>query len=298
MTVISNDVLQGLDTAINVAWQNRFKDAPNADLWKKIAMPVNSKNAAEQYAFLGSVPGLREFKSERVPGTLSGFNYSITNQKFESTLDVDRDVIEDDRTGQIMMAVNTLSTKAAKAYTKGITAAFDNAFTTAIFDGENFFDADHTGGSNYLGTSKDLTGTNVDAAELLLAGQKDDRGDYLGYAGTHLIVGPALAAAANNLVKSRTIVSGGAAVDNPYYGRYEVVVLPDLGPSNKKWALADLSQGLMPFILQIRTPITLVSKTDLNSDRAFDKDIFTWGTRARHAFGYGNHQLIVGAVAS
>lgn len=77
-----------------------------------------------------------------------------------------------------------------------------------------------------------------------------------------------------------------------------MIVLPHLGASNKKWALADLSEGLMPFVMQIRVAITLVSKTDLNSDRAFDKDIFTWGMRARHNAGYGNHQLIVGAIAS
>ncbi|MEV0360085.1 Mu-like prophage major head subunit gpT family protein [Nocardia sp. NPDC050697] len=298
MTVISNDILQGLDNTINVAWQNRFKDTPTADLWKQIAQPVNSQHASENYAWLGAVPGLREFKSERVPGTLSGYSYSITNKKYESTLDVDRDIIEDDNTGQIMQAVNTLATKAAKAYTKGVTAAFLAGFSTAIFDGSNFFDAGHSLGSNYEGTSKDITGANVDAMELKLAGQKDDRGDYLGYSGTHLIVGPALKAAALNFVNARTIVSGGAAVDNPYYKRYEVVVLPDLGITDKHWALADLNEGLLPFVVQIRTAITLVSKTDLNSDRAFDKDIFTWGTRARHAFGYGNHQLIVGAVAS
>lgn len=293
--VITNDVLNGLDTAINVAWQKRFKETPNADVWKQIAMTVNSKNATEQYAWLGAVPGLREFKDERIPGTLSGYNYSIDNMKWESTLDVDRDVIEDDRTGQIMLAVNSLATKAATHYSKLISTAFDNGFSTNIFDGQYFFDADHTTGSNYLGTSKDLNGTNVDDAELLLAGQKDDRGDVQGYRGTHLIIGPGLRAAANALVNVPTL-TGGAA--NPHYKRYEIVELPYLATTNKKWALADLSQGLLPFVLQIRTPITLVSKTDLNSDRAFDKDIFTWGTRARHNAGYGNHQLIVGAVAS
>lgn len=54
----------------------------------------------------------------------------------------------------------------------------------------------------------------------------------------------------------------------------------------------------MPFVLQIRVAISLIAKTDINSDRAFDKDIFTWGTRARHNAGYGNHQLIVGAIGS
>ncbi|MDR6794730.1 phage major head subunit gpT-like protein [Pseudarthrobacter oxydans] len=297
MSVITRELLQALDTNIKVTWQKRFEGAPTADLWKKIAMPINSKSLSEKYSFLGTVPGLREFKSERIPGTLSGFNYEITNKKWESTLDVDRDVIEDDNTGQIMLAVTGLATKAAKHYTVLTAKAFDYGFTTPIYDGQNFFDADHTTGSNYLGTAKDLNATNVEAAELLLNKQVDDRGEYLGHMGTAIICGPELAAAANKLVNSRTIEVNGAALDNPNYKRYEIVVLPHLGTS-KKWAVADLSQGLLPFIVQIRVAISLVAKTDLNSDRAFDKDIFTWGTRARHNVGYGNHQLIVGAIAS
>lgn len=298
MSVITKELLSALNTNINVTFQDRYKNAPNNDLWKKIAMPVNSKTTSEKYAFLGNVPGLREFKSERVPGTLSQFNYEITNKKFESTLDVDRDAIEDDQTGQIMLAVNSLATKAGKHYTKLITSAFDLGFTTPIWDGENFFDADHAGGGNYLGTGVNLTGANLDLAEDKLAAMTDDQGEVLGYQGTHLIVGPAYRSTAEKLMNSSLINDGGVAVDNPYKGRYEVVVLPWLGASSKKWAVADLNEGLMPFILQIRVAITLVSKTDLNSDRAFDKDIFTWGTRARHNAGYGNHQLIVGAIGS
>lgn len=294
MSVITKEVLQALDTNINVAWQKRFEGAPTADLWKQIAMPVNSKSASEHYAFLGSVPGLREFKDERIPGTLSGFNYEISNTKWESTLDVDRDIIEDDRTNQILLAVSSLATKAAKHYTKLVSTAFTSAASTLIYDGQNFFDADHTTGSNYLGTSIALDATNVAAAERLLNLQADDRGDYLGYSGTHIICGPELKATAEKLVKQKTLATG---EDNIFYGRYEVVVLPNLG-ANKTWAIADLGEGLLPFILQIRTPITLVSKSDLSSDRAFDKDIFTWGTRGRHAAGYGNHQLIVGAVSA
>jgi phage major head subunit gpT-like protein len=300
MTVITKEVLQGLDNNINVTWKKRFESAPKRDDWKQIADQVNSTNSSEKYAWLGAVPGLREFKSERIPGTLSSFGYEITNKKFESTLDVDRDTIEDDHTGQILRAVNALSTKAAQAYTKLVTAAFQLAFTTPVFDGNNFFDTTHvvngqSTGSNYLGTAKDITGANTDAMELLLAGQSDDKGDPLGYQGTHLLVGPYNYAAANALVGVPTLASGAS---NPYYQRYQIVKLPYLGVSEKRWALADLEEGELPFILQIRTAITLVAKTDLNSDRAFDKDIFTWGTRARHNAGFGNHQLAVGAVAN
>lgn len=298
MTVITKELLQALDTNIRTTFQKRFEGAPTGDLWKEIAMPVNSEGASEKYTFLGAVPGLREFKSERVPGTLSGYNYEVDNKKWESTLDVDRDIIEDDRTGQILIAVTGLGTKAGKHYTKLVSEAFKLGFSTPIYDGQNFFDTDHTLGSNYLGTGKDLDATNLEAAELLLAAQTDDTGELLGHQGTALIVGPALKAAANKLVNSKQVVEGGAAVDNPYYKAYKVVVLPHLGPSYKGWALADLSEGLMPFIMQIRIAIKLLAKTDVNSDRAFDKDIFTWGTRARHNVGYGNHQLIVGAVAS
>jgi phage major head subunit gpT-like protein len=296
--VVTRELLQALNVNINVTWQDRYKNATNADLWKKIAMPINSKHQTEQYAWLGTVPSLREFKSERIPGTLSKFSYSIDNKKWESTLDVDRDAIEDDLTGQIMLAVNGLATKAGQHYSRLTAAAFDAGFSTNAFDGQYFFDTDHVGGSNFLGTGMALNSANVQTAELLLNTQKDDRGDYLGYVGSAIICGPQLAATANKLVNSRTILddSGTIPVDNPNYHRYEVVVLPYLGTS-KNWAVADLNEGILPFVLQIRVPITLVSKTDLNSDRAFDKDIFTWGTRARHNAGYGNHQLIVGATA-
>lgn len=293
--VITREVLQGLETNINVTWQKRFGSAVNADLWKTIAMQVDSKNMMENYAFLGAVPAMRQFKDERIPGSLSGYSYSITNNKYESTIDVDRDIIEDDRTGQIMLWVSGLATKAAQEYTKLISATFKLGFSTAIYDGQNFFSASHSLGSNYLGTAQALDGTHADSAELLLAGQVDDKGAPLGYKGTHLIVGPYNRAAANALVNTQYL-AGGAS--NPYYKRYEIVELPYLAVGDKQWAIADLSQGLLPFIMQIRVAINLVAKTDLNSDRAFDKDIFTWGTRARHNAGYGNHQLIVGAVAS
>lgn len=298
MSVITRELLSAIDTNIRVTWQKRFNEGANNDLWKQIAMPVNSTLNSEKYAWLGTVPGLREFKSERIPGTLSSFNYSITNKKWESTLDVDRDAIEDDQTGQIMLAVNRLAAKAGTHYSRLVTTAFDLGTTTTIYDGQHFFDTAHTSGSNYLGTSKDITTTNLDAAELLLNGQVDDRGDLLGYSGTHLIVGPALRSAAERLVGREYIDEGGVALSNPYYKRYQIVVLPYLGITSKKWAIADMSTGLMPFIMQIRVPISLLSKTDLNSDRAFDKDIFTWGTRARHNAGYGDHQLIVAAQAT
>lgn len=114
MAVITQEFLKAFSTNINVTWQNRYTTAPNADLWKKIEMPVQSKGLSEKYAWLGNVPGLREFKSERVPGTLSNFSYEISNKKWESTLDVDRDAIEDGQTGQIMIAVSSLATKAGK----------------------------------------------------------------------------------------------------------------------------------------------------------------------------------------
>lgn len=291
--VITQEVLQGLNTNINVTWQKRFQNAINADVWKTIAMQVDSKNVNEKYAFLGAVPAMRQFKDERVPGSLSGYNYSIDNLKWESTIDVDRDILEDDRTGQIMLWVSGLATKAAQEYTRLMSSTFKLAFSTPAYDGQNFFSTSHALGSNYLGTGQALDGTHADSAELLLAGQVDDKGAPLGYKGTHLIIGSYNRAAANALVNVPTL-TGGAA--NPYYKRYEIVELPYLAVTDKQWAIADLSQGVMPFIMQIRVPIGLVSKTDLNSDAAFNRDVFTWGTRARHNAGFGNHQLIVGAV--
>ncbi len=53
----------------------------------------------ETYAWLGNLPTMREWIGPRVAGNLLAYGFTIANRKFESTVSVAREDIEDDRLG-------------------------------------------------------------------------------------------------------------------------------------------------------------------------------------------------------
>lgn len=66
-----------------------------------LAMRVPSSSRTNHYPWLGLAPSLREWIGDRVVKSLGAYEYSLTNRKFESTVSVKRDDIEDDLTGTL-----------------------------------------------------------------------------------------------------------------------------------------------------------------------------------------------------
>ncbi len=62
---------------------------------------VVSTSDREDYRWLGTVPKVREWGQGRLAQGLRVESYSIENLKYEATIEVDRDEISDDQTGQI-----------------------------------------------------------------------------------------------------------------------------------------------------------------------------------------------------
>ena len=63
----------------------------------QIAMTVPSASRDESYGWLGWFPALREWLGPRNVRNLVANGFTIQNRKFESTLDISRDDIADDR---------------------------------------------------------------------------------------------------------------------------------------------------------------------------------------------------------
>ncbi len=88
------------------------RSAQTAAQWDKIATTIPSDKDTEQYAWLGALPGMREFVDERQPGDLKPYDYAIKNKTWESTISVDRAALEDDQYGQIALRVRQMATVA------------------------------------------------------------------------------------------------------------------------------------------------------------------------------------------
>jgi phage major head subunit gpT-like protein len=103
---------------------------------------------------------MQEWIGDRRIKDLSGFHYEILNKPFESTIEVDRDDIDDDQIGVYTPMIQGLA-QAAKVHPDVLVFALLKAgFATRCFDGQNFFDTDHevagssvsnTGGGNGTG---------------------------------------------------------------------------------------------------------------------------------------------------
>lgn len=108
-----------------------------------LAMTVSSQAREEQYGWLGQFPALRKWVGDRHVKQLTAHGFSIRNEKFESTVSIERDDISDDRLGIYQPFVSEMG-RAAKQHPETlIFQLLMSGFETTCFDGQNFFDADH-----------------------------------------------------------------------------------------------------------------------------------------------------------
>lgn len=111
--------------------------------WDKIAMSVSSSSRDETYGWLGQFPNLREWIGPRFVNKLSAQSFKILNRKFESTVEVARDDISDDKIGIFKPVFSEMGRLAKTHPEELIMGLLASGFETECFDGQNFFDTDH-----------------------------------------------------------------------------------------------------------------------------------------------------------
>jgi len=281
---------------------NRF-DATTTyapDLTTRIA----SNSDSENYKWLGSVPRMREWGTGRIARGLRTESYSVENLKYESTLEVDRDEISDDQTGQIRIRIAELAERAAthkdfllsQLLINGETAGFNS------YDGASFFNDNHQSGASGLQSNK-LTSTAVDVnnptalefrtslriAVGAMMAYKDDQGDPMANTATGFAcVVPTGSYLSALEAVSATVVDG---TSNALQGAARIIPFPWLTAANK-WYLLKTNGAVRPFIFQDREPVEFTALTE-DSDEGFRREKFLYGVRARYRLTYGYWQFAV-----
>ena len=139
--IINNTNIGLLTTGFNAAFSTGLGSVP--PLYQNIAMQVKSSTASNTYAWLGDIPGMREWLGDRVINSLGLHGYTITNKAFEATVGVKRHDIEDDQFGVYTPVFNALGEAAARHPNELTFNLLKKGTTTACYDGQNFFDHDH-----------------------------------------------------------------------------------------------------------------------------------------------------------
>lgn len=139
--IITPGTLAALFTAFKAEFQNAQAATPTD--WARIATSVPSSSTSNTYGWLGQFPNFREWIGERVLKNMAAHSYSITNKKYESSVGVPRDSIEDDQIGvfkPLFAEMGRASTAHPDELVFGLLKA---GLTTLCYDEQFFFDTDH-----------------------------------------------------------------------------------------------------------------------------------------------------------
>jgi phage major head subunit gpT-like protein len=157
--IINQANLADLFTAFRAQFKQGFESFQQQSLWMRLATLVPSSTRDNHYAWLGQWPQLREWIGDRHIKGLAAHDYRIVNRKFEGTIEVSRDDIEDDQYGVYSTQANGMGLASAQHPDELIFELLKTAFAALAYDGKAFFATDHPVGEGTASNSGGGAGT-------------------------------------------------------------------------------------------------------------------------------------------
>lgn len=284
---------------LKTTFNKAFEAAPS--IWEKTTMKVPSGSSQNDYTWLSRFPKMIKWLGSKTVKVLKAHTYTVVNDDYEATVEVERNDIKDDNLG-IYAPMAKEAGFSSKQLPDEIDAELKNdAFTNLCYDGQYFYDTDHSvagssvsnkGTAALSAATKALVAASYGAGRLAIMNFKDDEGRSLGLIPNILEVPPALEATAKLICDNQKLEDD---KPNPYVGTAEVLVNPRL-TSSTKWMLHVTNRPLKPFIYQEREKPNFVQQTNPDSDDVFMRKKFKFGAEARVAGGYGLWQLSYGST--
>jgi len=278
--------------------------------WEKIALRVNSTKTTEDYAWLGAVTDLHEWKDERTPEALLEHDYSIKNLDWEGSISVSKNAIDDEQYGQVNLKVRQLANKARRFWGKQVfkilsqgdqttgASGIYNGKTITCYDGNPFFYGAHSEGDSGSQSNKGtglLNVANLRTAIEGMMGIKDDKGEEMDIHPDLLVVNQTNMFAAREILNSTYYPEEGTdtakLANNVMKGLVDLYVTPYVDAND--WFLFDTSGVIKPVILQIRKDIEFTSL--LTGIESFMRKKLYFGVDWRGMIGWGLWQYAYGS---
>lgn len=282
--------LRGIYTAFNTLFNQAFEGKEVT--YEKVATVVPSTTDSETYAWLGDIPGMREWIGDREIQNLTGSDYTIKNRDFELTVGVDRNAVEDDKLGLYRPSIQMLAESAAVHPDELVYSLLASGFTEKCYDGKPFFSTEHKVGKTTV--SNKLTSIlSMEAyitARAMMRSFKNSNGRSLGLVPDLMVVPPSLEGKAREILESEYI----NGTRNIMQGTAVPHVESNLS-SDTAWFLLCTKRPIRPLIYQQRKKAKFVSKTAETDDNVFMNKQFLYGVDSRGNAGFGFWQMAVGS---
>lgn len=292
--LINQAALRGLNISYSTAFQKAF-DEITPD-WNELATVVPSSTSQQDYKWLGQMPQMKEWIGEREVQSIAASGYSIKNKKFEMTIAVPRDDIEDDQYGIYTPLFSNMGAAAAQHPGDLIYGVMMDGFTGLCYDGKPFFAENHTIGEKTFSNkgTAELSTEAFEAARTSIMSITGDKGKPLKLVPNVLVVSPSNEKTARLILEADQI----NGTTNVNKGLAKVKVAPELAEHPDYWFLLCTNRPLRPFIFQKRKAIKFVSLTNEHDPNVFMNDEFMYGADGRSNAGYGFWQMAYGSTGT
>lgn len=297
--------------AIIGSYYARLAQNVGASWVNAISNYFTSDQSSETYAWLGMSPAMREWIGGRNARGFRENGLTITNKHFEATLDVLVKDLRRDKSGQIIARINDLADRTNGHWASLLSTLILNGASTVCYDGQYFFDTDHSEGdsgtqSNKLtvdisalpavvhGTttapSKEEMQQAIMAAIYAIIGFKDDQGEPLNETATAFqVMAPvSLAQIAMEAVTPQFVAGANNMLQRP-----EGLTINVAANARLTWtdtfAVFRTDGSVKPLIRQEETAVQMKAKAE-GSEYEFDNDAHQYGVDTWRNVGYGMWQ--------
>jgi phage major head subunit gpT-like protein len=299
--LVNRATIAAVFVSLKTTFLNAFDAAPSQ--WEKTAMKVPSGSGQNDYAWLSLFPKMKKWIGDKVIKQLEAFKYTVVNDDWEATVEVDRNDMEDDNLGIYAPQAQMAGYSARQLPDEIVADLKNNAFVNKCYDGQYFYDTDHPVGEAKTSTSNKgtaalsaasvaLAKASYGAARTAIMSCKDDTGRPLGLIPNVLEVPPALEEVGRMLLTYDKLEDD---KPNPYKGTAELLVNPRL-TSTTAWFLHCTSMPVKPYIYQERKAPVFVQQISEENDNVFMRKKYRFGAEARAAGGYAFWQMSYGST--
>jgi len=300
--------------ALFVTFDKRYEQAYSqaAGFENQIATIVQSAGLENRYTWMDQSPSLREWVGAREIQSMTSNLYSLVNKKFERTLTLDVDALEDDMLSVFAGMPEELGMQAKIWPSQQLAAAVEAGETALSFDSAAYFSTSHpldpsgtlttaVQSNLYSAGGGTLTAPNLSAARAQMKSFKGRNSAPLGIGsmGKLLLMVPnELESAAMQIANAEFIApsaafggnASGGYQTNVLRGSVDVLVNPWLTNATA-WYLLDTSRPIKPFVWQLRKAPKFIWKNKPEDDNVFFENRLLYGVDSRGAAGYGPHFL-------
>ncbi len=306
MALVTSDILAGMLTNFRAIWNKELGEVdPELDAYLKIATVFPSTSDKESYGWLGSAPAMKEWKDKRQLEGMNEFDYTLTNKHYESTIEVDRDTIEDDKYGLVAPRIRSLALTVRRYFNESVFSQLDGGASYKAFDGSAFFKTNRTIKDSgtidnlktgaYSGSSTEIL-TALALAVTTMKAYKNDKGVKMNLTPDTIVCSPKMELAIKNALLPA--VAGTVRPEAVYFPNDRIIGSTWIDADDDDFYVMCTRAEVKPVILQMRKEPEFDALDDPKSEHVFMNKTFLYGVDTRFVPGFGDPRTCIKFIDS